>query len=238
MRSVVSVIVPTLNESDKVVPTLRALEGLRRSGHEVLLVDGGSTDGTCEIARPLIDHLLISPAGRAVQLNAGAREATGDTLLFLHADTFLPPEALEAFLHEFPPSARLWGWFDVTLSGSHGMLRVVETLMNRRSRLTGITTGDHSIFVTRETFENVGGYPEIPLMEDIAISRLLKREGRPFIPSRRIVTSSRRWEEKGILKTILLMWRLRLAYALGVAPERLAESYYSDRSARSPSEPE
>jgi rSAM/selenodomain-associated transferase 2 len=160
-------------------------------------------------------------------LHAGAREARGDTLLFLHADTLIPPETMAEFLDGFPASRRVWGWFDVTLNGSHFMFRVVETLMNARSRLSRITTGDHAIFVKRESFEKVGGYPEIPLMEDIAISRLLKREGRPFCPARRIVTSSRRWEEKGILRTILLMWRLRLAYAFGADPHDLARSYYA-----------
>jgi len=148
-------------------------------------------------------------------------------LLFLHADTLVPREALVEFLAEFPSCPQLWGWFDVKLSGSHFMLRVVETLMNLRSRISRIATGDHAIFVKRTTFDKVGGYPEIPLMEDIALSRLLKREGRPFRPDHRIQTSSRRWEEKGILRTIVLMWRLRLAYALGADPRSLAKSYYS-----------
>jgi len=231
---VITVVIPTLNEREAVVSTLSTLQGIREFDHEVLLVDGGSTDGTRDLAWPWVDRVLPSAKGRALQLNAGAREARGDTLLFLHADTQVPPETMESFLHEFPRSPEVWGWFDVGLSGRHWMLRAVERLMNVRSRLTGITTGDHAIFVRRETFEKVGGYPEIPLMEDVAISRLLKREGRPFRPRGRIVTSSRRWERNGILRTILLMWRLRSAYALGAAPERLAESYYADQPERLP----
>lgn len=158
-------------------------------------------------------------------MNAGARQARGDVLMFLHADTVVSAEALAALLTEFPASGRSWGWFDVRLSGRHPMLRVVERLMNVRSRLTGITTGDHAIFVRRATFEEVGGYPDIPLMEDIALSRRLKRASRPLCLAQPVITSSRRWEEKGILRTILLMWRLRLAYALGADPHRLARSY-------------
>lgn len=224
-RTVVSIIVPTLNESEQVAAALSPLQAVRRSGHEVILVDGGSEDRTCEMAEPWVDRVEVLPKGRALQMNAGARVAEGGTLLFLHADTRIPPEAMSAFLDGFPSSRRVWGCFDVSLSGRHPMFRVVETMMNVRARLTGIATGDHAMFVHRETFEKVGGYPEIPLMEDIAISRLLRREGRPFFPRGRIVTSSRRWEENGILSTILLMWRLQVAFALGADPHRLAESY-------------
>ena len=227
MSATVSVIVPTLNESAHVTATLSPLQHIRRSGHEIILVDGGSDDGTRDVASSQVDRVMTGPRGRALQLNVGAREARGDTLLFLHADTVISPEAIAAFLDEFPSSRWVWGRFDVRLSGSHFMFRVVENMMNIRSRLSGIATGDHAIFVRRETFEKVGCYPEIPLMEDIAISRRLKREGRPFCPSRPIVTSSRRWEENGIPRTILLMWRLRLAYALGADPRGLARSYYS-----------
>ena len=223
----VSVIVPTLNESAQIATTLSTLQEMRRAGHEVILVDGGSEDGTRDMAKPWVDRVLLGPTGRALQQNAGALEARGDTLLFLHADTVIPPEAMVEFLDGFPASRRVWGWFDVTLNGSHFMFRVVETLMNARARFSRISTGDHAIFVKRAVFEKGGGYPEIPLMEDVAISRRLKPEGRPYCPDRPIVTSSRRWEEKGILRTILLMWRLRLEYALGADPRRLARSYYT-----------
>jgi rSAM/selenodomain-associated transferase 2 len=223
----VSVIVPTLNESERIEASLSALESTRASGHEVIVVDGGSDDGTAEVASRWADRVVQGPAGRALQMNAGAREARGEILLFLHADTRIPPDAMTEFLEGFPASDRKWGWFDVALSGDHFMFRVVERFMNARARLSRITTGDHAIFVLRGTFERVGGYPEIPLMEDVALSRRLKREGRPFCPDPPIVTSSRRWEEKGIFRTILLMWRLRLAYALGADPHDLARSYYA-----------
>lgn len=229
MKATLSVIIPTLRESGQIATTLRPLQQARRAGHEVILVDGQSRDGTCEIAEPRVDRLLVCEKGRALQMNAGARLARGEILMFLHADTVVSPEAMAALLDEFPSSDRVWGWFDVRLSGRHPMLRVVEKLMNLRSRLSGITTGDHPIFVRRETFERVGGYPEIALMEDVALSRLLKREGRPLCLGQRVITSSRRWEERGIVRTILLMWRLRLAYALGADPDRLARSYYSFR---------
>jgi len=226
MKTTVSVIIPTLDEREHITAALDLLQERRRAGHEVIVVDGGSDDGTCEVASGKADRILNSPRGRAIQMNAGAREAHGGILLFLHADTLVPDVSFRVFLEEFPSSGRVWGRFDVRLSGSHRMLRVVENMMNIRSRLSGIATGDHGIFVRRETFEKVGGYPEIPLMEDVAISRRLKRQSRPFFPRGHVVTSSRRWEENGIRKTILLMWRLRLAYALGADPADLARSYH------------
>jgi len=225
MDSRISIIVPTLNESAQIALALSTLQELRGSGHEVLLVDGGSDDGTVEIALGRVDRVLRGPRGRALQMNAGAREASGEILLFLHADTVVPPGAMAAFLGGFPASGRVWGRFDVSLSGRHFMIRVVEKMMNIRSRLSGIATGDQAIFVRREAFETVGGYPEIPLMEDIALSRALRRLSRPLCIREPVVTSSRRWEEQGILRTVLLMWRLRLAYALGADPHRLARSY-------------
>lgn len=229
MSAVVSVIIPALNESRQIEPTLSALQGMREAGHEAILVDGGSEDGTREIAAPLVDRVLLRPRGRARQMNAGAREARGDVLVFLHADTFLPPDSVSALLDEFPSSGRSWGRFDVRLSGRGSLLRLTAHLMNVRSRLTGIATGDQAIFVRRETFERIGGYPDIPLMEDIAISRALKRVSRPICIRRPIVTSSRRWEGRGVCRTILLMWWLRLAYYLGADPRRLARSYDLDR---------
>lgn len=229
----ISVIIPALNEGAHLETALSGLQAIRAAGHEVILVDGGSEDGTAEVAESRVDRMLAAPRGRALQMNAGAREAGGEVLLFLHADTVVPPEAMEAFLEAFPGSRRAWGWFDVRLSGEPVLLRMIESLMNLRSRLSRIATGDHAIFVRKEVFERIGGYPEIPLMEDVAISRLLKRVGPPLCLRNRIVTSSRRWEEEGVIRTILLMWRLRLAYALGADPRRLAEAYYG-RSAALP----
>lgn len=218
-----SVIVPVLNEAPAIAGALAALQPLRAQGHEVIVVDGGSDDGTVALAQAGADRVIAAARGRARQMNAGAATARGDVLLFLHADTRLPPRAdrliVEALAH------RGWGRFDVRLSGRQPMLRVIERAMNWRSRLTGIATGDQAIFVRRDRFEAVGGFPGIPLMEDIALSRRLKAFGPPRCLAARVVTSSRRWEAGGIARTVLLMWRLRLAYFLGADPARLAQRY-------------
>jgi rSAM/selenodomain-associated transferase 2 len=220
-----TVIVPALNEAAGIVPTLARLEALRRARHEVIVVDGGSRDGTPSLAEPLCDHVLSAPRGRARQMNAGAAAARGDVLWFLHADTLAPERAADAIVAALADPARCWGRFRVRLTGRAPALRVVERAMNLRSCLSGIATGDQGIFVRRTVFEAVGGYPPIDLMEDVALSRRLKAIARPLCLRQQLVTSSRRWEERGILRTILLMWRLRLAYALGADPKRLARLY-------------
>jgi rSAM/selenodomain-associated transferase 2 len=222
----VSIIVPALDEAGQIATTLATLQPLRAAGVEVIVADGGSTDDTVVLARPLADAVIQSPRGRGRQMNAGASWADGEVLLFLHADTRLPDEAVPAIRDGLAKSGKAWGRFDVRLSGHQAMLRVVERMMNLRSRLTGIATGDQAIFVRREVFQTTGGFPEIPLMEDIVLSRTLKRiSGAPLCLSTPAVTSSRRWEENGILRTILLMWKLRLAFFLGASPERLARRY-------------
>ncbi|CAN5298699.1 TIGR04283 family arsenosugar biosynthesis glycosyltransferase [soil metagenome] len=217
--------VPTLNEAGEIGAALEALQPLRERGAEVIVVDGGSADGTGELAAPLAHRVLTSEPGRARQQNAGAREARGEILLFLHADTRLPPEADALILEGLARSGRGWGRFDVRLSGAHPGLRVVERMISWRSRLTGMASGDQAIFVRRPLFHSVGGFPEIPLMEDLALSRALKRLGPPLCLRERVTTSSRRWERGGIARTILLMWRLRLAYYRGADPAELAERY-------------
>jgi rSAM/selenodomain-associated transferase 2 len=221
-----TIVVPCLDEGEGIGAALGALQPYRRAGHEVIVVDGGSRDGTPELARPLADRIIGSARGRALQMNTGAALAGGEVLVFLHADTVLPPEADRLILDGLARSGRCWGRFDVRLSGAPPAFRIVEGLMNLRSRLTGIATGDQAIFVARETFEAVGRYREIPLMEDIALSARLKRVGRPLCLRARVVTSSRRWERDGIWRTILFMWRLRVAYFLGADPRRLARRYY------------
>ncbi len=225
MTARISVIVPALDEARSLGATLRALGSLRRTGHEVIVVDGGSGDDTREIAAPLVDRVLVAPRGRARQMNAGAAVAAGEVLWFLHSDTVPGEGAGETILAALAASWRGWGRFDVRLSGRQPMLRVVEAMMNLRSRLSGIATGDQAVFVRRALFEAAGGFPDIPLMEDLALSRRLKRHGRPVCLRARVTTSSRRWDENGVLRTVALMWRLRLAYALGADPGRLARRY-------------
>jgi rSAM/selenodomain-associated transferase 2 len=210
-----SIVVPALNEARGIRAALEALAPLRARGHEVIVVDGGSTDGTQRIAVPLCDLFLNAPRGRAVQMNAGARAASGDVLVFLHADTRLPENILI-------PESALWGRFDVEIEGRHPLLKIVSCAMNLRSRLTGIATGDQAIFVRREAFP---GFPEIALMEDVAFSKAMKRRARPACLRQTVRTSGRRWEARGVLRTVLLMWRLRLMYFLGAHPERLARIY-------------
>jgi len=213
--------VPVLDEAAGIVAALESLAPLRAAGNEVIVVDGGSADGSAESARPLCDSVVIAPRGRAAQMNAGAQEARGDVLLFLHADTRCPPGAPEAISQAM--KTNMWGRFDVEIEGTHPLLKVVAWSMNLRSRLTGIATGDQAIFVRRDAF---AGFPEIPLMEDVAFSRAMKRRGAaPACLRSRVRTSGRRWESRGVLRTVLLMWRLRLAYALGADPAHLAEKY-------------
>jgi rSAM/selenodomain-associated transferase 2 len=220
-----SIIVPALNEADGIASTLHALAPFRARGAEVVVADGGSTDGTVYAARPLADRVVVSEQGRARQQNAGATVARGGVLLFLHADTRLPEDADVLVLDGLTRSGRGWGRFDVRLTGRHPALRVVERMISLRSRVSGIATGDQAMFVRRDVWERVGGFPDIPLMEDVALSRMLKRTGRPLCISRPVTTSSRRWETRGITRTILLMWRLRLQYWLGAEPSKLAERY-------------
>lgn len=222
----ISIIMPVLNEEPLLAGCLQSLQAWRNRGCELIVVDGGSRDRSVEVVGPLADQVIISVKGRASQMNAGARVARGDILWFLHSDSLPPAGADELIYTVLDGQRHHWGRFDVRLSGSQPLLRLVEISMSLRSRLTGIATGDQGIFVRRGVFEKAGGYPEIPLMEDIALSRALKKIGRPACLHQRILTSSRRWEQQGILKTIVLMWRLRLAYFLGADPARLARMYY------------
>jgi rSAM/selenodomain-associated transferase 2 len=217
-----SIIVPTVNEAAGIAAALDVLQPLRMRGAEVIVVDGGSTDGTAELACPLADRVLASPRGRAMQMNAGAAAARGDMLVFLHADTQLPHGA-ETLIDNSLRGSRVWGRFDVRFTG--GALPLVAALMNLRSRLTGIATGDQAMFMTRAAFARAGGFPKIALMEDVALSARLKRLSRPVCLAARVTTSPRRWQEHGPLRTVLTMWRLRLAFFLGADPARLARAY-------------
>ena len=218
------IIVPVLNESAVLSQQLNKLDVLRAMGAQVLLVDGGSNDRTVQLARDAGFDVLESVRGRARQMNAGARAATSDLLVFLHVDTDLPSGALQQIENHLN-SKTGWGRFDVRIAGRSPWLRVISFCMNWRSRLTGISTGDQTFFMTRQIFDSVGGFPEQPLMEDIEMSKRLKRLGPPVCLADRVVTSGRRWEQNGVWKTILLMWRLRWAYWRGVPASELARLY-------------
>jgi len=220
-----TVIVPVLNEAESIAARLAALRPLRERGCELIVADGGSADGTPELAFPHADRLITAPKGRAKQMNAGAALADGDLLLFLHADTELPPHADRLIIEGLEATGRQWGRFDVAITGQHRLLPVIAGFMNRRSRLTGVATGDQGMFMRKAAFEACGGFPEIPLMEDIALSDRLRRRGPPLCLKERALTSGRRWERNGVIPTILLMWRLRLAFFLGADPRRLARTY-------------
>ena len=227
MKPVLSIVIPALNEAAGIEATLQALQPLRLRGVELVLADGGSSDSTPTLAQTWVDAVVDAPRGRALQMNAGAARARADVLLFLHADTRLPPLADVLVLQAVQRSDKgaCWGRFDVRIEGRPRMLRVVAALMNLRSRASGIATGDQAIFVTREAFERVGGFPVQPLMEDIEISRRLKRLGRPACLGARVCTSGRRWEQRGVWRTILLMWRLRWRYWRGESAAQLAQAY-------------
>ena len=222
-----TVIVPVWMEASGIVATLEALAPLRSAGHEVIVVDAGSSDGTAALAQPLCDLVVTSEKGRAVQMNAGAAVARGSLLLFLHADTRLPADAGER-LQDFVASDRPWGRFDVRLSGERRLFRVIAWFMNVRSRLTGICTGDQAMFVRRDVFEALGGFAPIPLMEDVEFCRRLCLVSRPYCISSQVTTDSRRWEKLGPWRTIFLMWQLRWRYWRGESPESLAQAYRSD----------
>lgn len=221
-----SIVIPVLNEAMHLTCHGDHLRSLRSAVHDLIVVDGGSTDNTVALARRFTDRVIITQRGRALQMNAGARLARGDVLLFLHADSVLSREAIDDIGKEMARSNALWGGFNVRLIGQHPLFRLIEAMMNWRSRLTGIHTGDQLLFVQRKLFESIGGFPPIPLMEDIAISKLLKRRARPVRIKHQILTSSRRWEHNGILRTVATMWGLRLAFFLGVNPQTLHRYYY------------
>ncbi len=225
-------IIPTLNEAANIERLLHSLQGYRQQGHTLIVVDGGSADNTVALSTPLADQVLQTTAQRAAQMNLGAANTHAEVLVFLHADSVLPAHADQLILqalssHNAQYAEYDWGRFDVQLSGQRSIFKLIACLMNLRSRITGIATGDQCIFITAKTFRALGGYPAIPLMEDIALSVSLKQHGyKPACLTAKIITSSRRWEQAGIVRTILHMWWLRLSYFLGADPTSLAKQYY------------
>lgn len=224
MRPMLCIVLPVLDEAATLAVRLQALEGLRRQGARIVVVDGGSQDDTLAVARERADMALLAPRGRASQMNAGAAACPADVLLFLHADTVLPDNA-DLLVRRATLGPFAWGRFDVRIDSPRALLRVVGALMNLRSRWTGIATGDQAIFVRHDLFQRVGGFPDLPLMEDIAVCRLLKQQGPPACLRERVTTSARRWERNGTWRTIFLMWRLRAAYFFGADPRELAVQY-------------
>lgn len=222
----ISIVIPVLNEEARIVSCLERLRPPRSRGHEVIVVDGGSADATRALAAPLCDRLVRSRPGRAAQMNLGARFAGGDVILFLHADCQLPECGDQAIVQALAGSKSGWGWFDARLRGRAPVFGIIAALMNLRARLTAVCTGDQGLFVSAELFHAAGGFPAIPLMEDIAISKKLRRLARPRPLARKVTSSARRWQRDGALRTIMAMWRLRLLYFCGAAPEKLAASYY------------
>jgi rSAM/selenodomain-associated transferase 2 len=224
----ISIIIPTLNEAGHIRECLERLQSFRARGHEVIVADGGSEDHTLDSVNGLADIRITAPRGRALQMNAGARQAGGDVFVFLHADTWLPENADQILVSRLENLNHCWGRFDIRLSGHNPLFRIIERFMNIRTRLTGINTGDHAIFISRDLFNDIGGFKEIPLMEDIELSKRLKKIVQPVCLPQKVISSSRRWEGGGIIRTILMMWLLRLRYYLGSSPEKLV-AYYEGR---------
>lgn len=225
-RPSLSFVIPVLNEAVRIGPLLATL-ARDFPGAERIVVDGGSVDTTVAAAMPAATQLLLGEPGRALQMNLGGRAASGDYLLFLHADS--RPCFAAAELEKALGGAPLWGFFPLRLDGEQAVFRLLERMISWRSRVSGIGTGDQMLFLHRDLFRDCGGFAAIPLMEDVELCTRLRRGAAPLVPPLAVETSSRRWEQRGVLRTVLQMWSLRLAYALGVAPERLWQAYYGSR---------
>jgi rSAM/selenodomain-associated transferase 2 len=224
-----SIVIPVLNEAEHIDSCVKTLRGLRRQGAEVLVVDGGSSDNTLTaFPRDYVDEVLVSEPGRAYQMNAGATKASGKWLLFLHVDSCLPENMADLML-AWDLSGAKWGFFFIDLNNKRFIFKVIEWFINRRSYYTAIGTGDQCQFVQRDTFNEIGGFAKIPLMEDVDLSKRLKRISKPLIVLKKAKTSSRKWQRDGVLRTVFLMWRIRFEWFLGASPENLVAKYYQSR---------
>ncbi|MGH1371953.1 MAG: TIGR04283 family arsenosugar biosynthesis glycosyltransferase [Cellvibrionaceae bacterium] len=224
----VSVVIPTYNEAASIEQTLSPLQHLRRSGDiEIVVSDGGSADGTRELVAPMVDRCVNDSQGRAAQMNSGARVSSAELILFLHADTQLPDNFLSPLIKSSgeDENAQAWGFFPVRLSGKHHLFRLIEGCINLRSRLTSMATGDQALFVSRALWRELEGFADIALMEDVDFSRRARKLAKAKVQPSFVTTSSRRWEENGIVSTVVLMWRLRWLYFCGVSPRALAKLY-------------
>ena len=222
----VSIIIPSINEEASLRSFLPSLQKLREDNCEIVLVDGGSSDRSCEIAKPLVDRLLVTSRGRASQMNFGAKNSNGEILIFLHADTQLHEQAIMLARDVADSFESFWGWYSLRFQDSSCLLSLVSLLMKIRSSITKICTGDQTLFISSKLFSDIGGFPDIPIMEDIAICKILRTRVDPIQLKSRVLSSPRRWKRDGILKTIFLMWYLRLLYWLGVSPVKLSDKYY------------
>jgi len=221
----ISIVIPVLNEAEALRRHLPLLQDFRAQGHELIVVEGGQETVAEEEFAHWADQWLRSAPGRATQMNTGAVKASGEVLLFLHIDTQLPAEGLTPVAKAFEQLRHVWGRYDVRLSGDKAVFRVIEFMINLRSRVSGVATGDQTLFMRRSVFEQIGGFPDVPLMEDVAISKLLRAKAPPVCLREKVTTSSRRWEKHGVTKTVWLMWKIRLLYFFGVAPAKLRDLY-------------
>ncbi len=224
-----SIIIPLLNEAQLVRQQLTRLQPLRTEQQEIILVDGGSTDQTVDLASPLADQVIKSKRGRAAQMNAGASAARHSMLVFLHLDTCLPQE-FDQQIQALQRSDRVWGFFPVQLDAAGPAFKLIAWCMNKRSRISRVCTGDQVLCVKRAAFEQLGGFADIALMEDVEISKRLRKLSAPYCFSVPVLASSRKWRQEGVWRTVILMWRLRLAYFLGADPWQLNKRYYNSRA--------
>jgi rSAM/selenodomain-associated transferase 2 len=219
-----SVIVPMLNEAGAIGATLAAIR-VGAPDAEIVVVDGGSADGSVEIARPRCEVVIIGERGRAQQMNAGAARSSGEAMVFVHADTIVPESFARDIETALADPSVVGGRFDIRLDDDHPLCVLIGALISLRSRISRTATGDQAIFVRRTTFDALGGFPDLPICEDLDFARRLKRAGRVACLRTKVITSARRWRRGGILRTSIRMWTIRLLYLAGVSPSRLSRMY-------------